>query len=163
MSQRNPPTLTPNLAQFEKLLAHERGARIVWAHAGVDHTGILSADLIRRMMTKHPNLYMSLKAPPQSPQANAPLAAEGRLRPDWRRLISDFPDRFVIGTDRFYGSSTVSMAPGGRIGQKASAGNIFMERTVPMTAAAQTLLSQLPPQLAQRVAVENVKAIYRLP
>lgn len=164
MSQRNPATLEPNLAQFEKLLAHERGARIVWAHAGVDHTGVLSVELIRRMMNTHPNLYMSIKALPQSPEPNAALAREGRLRPDWRKLIAEFPDRFVMGTDRFYGSSATGMAPGGRsIGQKASAGSIFMERTVPMTAAAQTLLSQLPPPLAQRVAVENVKTIYRLP
>ncbi|WP_341897252.1 amidohydrolase family protein [Ferrovibrio terrae] len=164
MSQRNPATLEPNLAQFEKLLAHERGARIVWAHAGIDHTGVLSVELIRRMMGAHPNLYMSIKALPQSPEPNAALAREGRLRPDWRKLIAEFPDRFVMGTDRFYGSSATGMAPGGRsIGQKASAGSIFMERTVPMTQAAQTLLSQLPPQLAQRVAVENVKAIYRLP
>ncbi len=165
MSQRNPPTLTPNLAQFEKLLAHERGARIVWAHAGVDHTGVLSVELIRRMMNAHPNLYMSIKALPQSPEPNTALAREGRLRPDWRKLIAEFPDRFVMGTDRFYGSSAVPMTSGGRAGggQRASAGSIFMERTVPFTTAAQTLLSQLPPQLAQKVAVDNVKAIYRLP
>lgn len=163
MSQRNPPTLTPNLAQFEKLLAHERGARIVWAHAGVDHTGVLSVELIRRMMGAHPNLYMSIKALPQSPEPNTALAREGRLRPDWRKLIAEFPDRFVMGTDRFYGSSATGMAPGGRGTTRVSAGSIFMERTVPMTTAAQTLLSQLPPQLAQKVAVDNVKAIYRLP
>ncbi len=163
MSQNNPPVLTPNLAQFETLLAHERGARIVWAHAGVDHTGMLSVELIRRMMREHPNLYMSIKALPQSPEPNTALAREGRLRPDWRRLIAEFPDRFVIGTDRFYGSSTVGMKAGGNTNQRASAGSIFMERTVQMTQAAQTLLSQLPPQLAQRVAVDNVKAIYRLP
>lgn len=163
MSQRNPPQLTPNLAQFEKLLAHERGARIVWAHAGVDHTGVLSVELIRRMMREHPNLYMSIKALPQSPEENAVLAREGRLRPDWRRLIAEFPTRFVIGTDRFYGSSAIGMKSGGGGNQRASAGSVFMERTVPMTAAARTLLSQLPPQLAQRVAVDNVKAIYRLP
>lgn len=163
LSQRNPPTLTPNLAQFEKLLAHARGARIVWAHAGVDHTGVLSVELIRRMMREHPNLYMSIKALPQSPEPNTALAREGRLRPDWRKLIAEFPDRFVMGTDRFYGSSAVPMSAAGRAGQKASAGSIFLDRTVPLTAAAQTLLSQLPPPLAQRVAVDNVKAIYRLP
>lgn len=163
MSQNNPPELTPNLAQFEKLLAHDRGARIVWAHAGVDHTGVLSVELIRRMMNTHPNLYMSIKALPQSPEPNAALAREGRLRPDWRKLIAEFPTRFVMGTDRFYGSSAVGLKAGGGGNQRASAGSIFLERTVPMTAAARTLLSQLPPSLAQRVAVENVKAIYRLP
>ncbi len=163
LSQRNPPMLVPNLAQFERLLAHERGARIVWAHAGADHTGDLSVDLIRRMMQEHPNLYMSLKALPQSPQPSMPLAGEGRLRPEWRRLIAEFPDRFVIGTDRFYGSSATGLRGSGAQNQRASAGSIFMERTVPLTQAARNLLSQLPPQLAQKVAVENVKAIYRLP
>ncbi|MEK9968217.1 MAG: amidohydrolase family protein, partial [Ferrovibrio sp.] len=163
LSQRNPPELTPNLTQFETLLAHDRGARIVWAHAGVDHTGVLSVELIRRMMTTHPNLYMSIKALPQSPEPNAALAREGRLRPEWRKLVAEFPTRFVIGTDRFYGSSAIGMKAGGNMNQRASAGSVFLERTVPMTTAARTLLSQLPPQLGQRVAVENVKMIYRLP
>lgn len=165
LSKRNPPTLTANLAQFEKLLAHNRGARIVWAHAGADHTGVLSVDLIRRMMREHPNLYMSIKALAQSPEPNMALAREGRLRPDWRRLIADFPTRFVIGTDRFYGSSAVGMPAGAGAGKniKASAGAIFIERTVVLTQAGRDVLSQLPPQLAQRVAVDNVKAIYRLP
>lgn len=165
LSQRNPPTLTPNLAQFEKLLAHNRGARIVWAHAGADHTGVLSVDLIRRMMREHPNLYMSIKALAQSPEPNMALAREGRLRPEWRRLIAEFPTRFVIGTDRFYGSSAVGMPAGAGAGKniKASAGAIFLERTVVLTQAGRDVLSQLPPHLAQRVAVDNVKAIYRLP
>ncbi len=163
MSQRNPASLVPNLAQFEKLLAHDRGARIIWAHAGIDHTGELNVDVIRRMMQQHPNLYMSLKTMPQSPQPNAPLAGESRLKPEWRRLIAEFPDRFVIGTDRFYGSSAMGLRAGSGGNQRASAGNIFLERTVPLTQGARHLLSQLPPQLAQKVAVDNVKTVYRLP
>jgi hypothetical protein len=165
LSQRNPPVLTANLAQFERLLAHERNARIVWAHAGADHTGVLSVDVIRRLMRDHPNLYMSIKALAQSPEPNMMLAREGRLRPEWRRLIAEFPDRFVIGTDRFYGSSSMGMPAGAGAGKnvKASAGAIFIERTVPLTQAGRNVLSQLPPQLAQRVAFDNVKAIYRLP
>ena len=54
-----PPVLRANLAGFERLLAHNRGARIVWAHAGSDQLGWWTADLSRRLLTTHPNLYMS--------------------------------------------------------------------------------------------------------
>ena len=39
----NPPQLIANIAQFERLLAHNRGAKIIWAHAGADFTGISHA------------------------------------------------------------------------------------------------------------------------
>ena len=73
--------------------------------------------------------------------------------------IADFSDALKKHPGRF----AFLGGGGGNANQRASAGSIFLERTVPMTAAGQTLLSQLPPQLAQRVAVDNVKAIYRLP
>jgi len=57
----NPVTLKGNIPGFEKLLVHERNARIVWAHGGSDFTGNMTPALIGRLMDAHSNLYMSLR------------------------------------------------------------------------------------------------------
>lgn len=152
-SSRNPTTLVPNLAQFEVLLAHNRATRIVWAHAGWDQTEHWTAALARRLLSNHANLYMSLKVLPRSPLPNQAMR-DGQIAPDWRQLIMDFPDRFVMGTDRFYAGEN---AAGG-----AAAGAVFAERTPSLTVGARILLSQLPPDLARKVATANVEKIYKV-
>ena len=76
-SPHNPPTLVANLAGFERLLARERAAKIVWAHAGSDLLGNLTASRARELLTKHPNLYMSLRMPGQ-PVPGAPPQLPGQ-------------------------------------------------------------------------------------
>ena len=153
-SSRNPATLVPNLAQFEVLLAHNRAARIVWAHAGWDQTEHWTADLARRLLAAHANLYMSLKVQPRSPLRNQALGRDGQIAPEWKQLMVDFPDRFVMGTDRFYAGEN---AAGG-----TAAGAVFAERTPSLTVGARILLNQLPPDLARKVAISNVEKIYKV-
>ncbi len=154
-SGQNPPLLTPNIAAFERLLAHNRGARIVWAHAGLDQTGQGTVDLSRRLLAAHPNLFMSLKIELRPRLPTQAMAAGGKLRPEWRRLLADFPDRFVIGSDRFFAALA---ARGGR-----SLSARIAERSVQRTEGALLLLSQLPPDLALRIGAENATRIYKLP
>jgi len=154
-SAQNPPLLTPNIPAFERLLAHNRGARIVWAHAGFDQTGQGTADLARRLLAAHPNLFMSLKIEPRPGLATQAMGAGGKLRPEWRRLLADFPDRFVIGSDRFFA------APAARGGRSLSAR--IAERSAQRTEGVLLLLSQLPPDLARRIGAENAARIYKLP
>lgn len=155
-SGRNPRVLTPNLARFERLLAHNRGARIVWAHAGWDQTGLWSPELTRRLLRAHPNLYLSLKASPRAPagQPGRALDGSGRLTADWRALIVEFADRFVLGTDRFYASEAGAQGGG--------APALFSRGSIAFTAGALQLLSQLPPDVARKIASENVARIYRV-
>lgn len=134
----NPPRLRENIAAFERLLQHERGAKIVWAHAGWDLTGERNAALIRRLLQAHSNLYMSLKLDDHGTPRTAPLRDNGGLRPDWLELLRDFPDRFVIGSDQFYDD------PLNRLPQ------------------ARRLVDALPPDLAQRIASDNALRLYRL-
>ena len=134
----NPERLKENISGFERLLAHNRGARIVWAHAGWDLTGERTVALMRSLLEKHPNLFMSIKLDPRGPYATAPLAPDGTLRPDWAALLSAFPDRFVIGSDQ------------------------FLDEGAERLALARKLVDALPPSVARLVASENARRIYRL-
>lgn len=143
-SPPNPKVLRENLSAFERLLSHDRKARIVWAHVGWDNTGYLSVALLRRLLEAHPNLYMSLKIDWLSLPQNRPLSENGEIRPEWAELIRAFPDRFLIGSDQFYPSPK------------------SMRRRPPSSAGPRAFLNQLPPDLAREVGYENAVRIYRL-
>src|SRR5579864_3642959 len=103
-SPPNPPRLHANIAAFERLLAHNSRAKIVWAHLGWDTTGYRTPELMRRLLEAHPNLFMEIKLDPLDPGKNSPLTngASGRIKPEWLKLFTDFQDRFVIGSDQHY-------------------------------------------------------------
>ena len=103
-SPPNPPRLHANIAAFERLLAHNPRAKIIWDHAGWDNTGYRTPELCRRLLQAHANLYMELKLDPQDVEMNPPLVngASGPIKPEWLKLFQDFPDRFIIGSDQHY-------------------------------------------------------------
>jgi predicted TIM-barrel fold metal-dependent hydrolase len=136
----NPPQLQANIADFEKLLAHNSRAKIIWAHAGADFTGFRTPDLCRRLLQAHPNLYMEIKADPLSPGKNPIAAADGKVKPEWFKLFQDFPDRFVIGTDQHYGP-------------KSSTGQ-------PRWQAVVLIFNQLPPDLRRKIGLENAAHLF---
>ena len=149
----NPPELRANLPAFERLLEHNRKARIVWAHAGSDMFGYWTTDLSRILLQKYPNLHMSLRMAPGRAPENHPLTREGEIRPQWLRLLGDFPDRFVIGGDQFIASSSVrGEGPGLTFSKRAP---ITRERT-------RTFLERLPPDLYRKIAYENAIRLYGL-
>lgn len=151
---RNPPVFRPNLEGFERLLAHNRKTKFVWAHAGSDFIGHWTVALSRELLRKHSNLYMSLRLAGGVP-FNRPLDEGGRLRPQWLELLREFPDRFVIGSDNFYARA------GGGVDPKAP-GMIFAQGNEQRAQAARTLLSQLPPELAAKIGHENAERLYKL-
>ncbi|MBI2999914.1 MAG: amidohydrolase family protein [Deltaproteobacteria bacterium] len=152
-SPPNPSLLRANLAAFERLLQHNRNAKIVWAHAGSDMLGHWTTDLSRRLLERHPNLYMSMRmAPGRAPQ-NHPLTRGGEIRPDWLRLLRDFPDRFVIGGDQFFVSPSV------RGGGPAVA---FSQRAPMIRERTRAFLEALSPDLARKIAYENAVRLYKL-
>lgn len=138
----NPARIEANQEPFERLLAHNRGARIVWVHFGWDNTGQRTTDRARRLLETHENLFISIKIAPDALAEN-PLRAGG-ISPDWVALISDYPDRFVIGADQFH------IAPAARIVGP------------PSVNGARAVLDGLPPELARRVGMENARRIYNL-
>jgi predicted TIM-barrel fold metal-dependent hydrolase len=138
--------LHDNIAAFERLLAHNQGANIVWAHAGSDNTGYRTPDLCRRLFRAHSNLYMQIKLDPVSPGKNYPLdSVSGRINSEWLRLFQDFPDRFVIGTDQHY------PMPGS--GPPAAPARQRWQASV-------LLLNQLPADIRQKIGSQNAQRIY---
>jgi predicted TIM-barrel fold metal-dependent hydrolase len=138
-SPPNPPRLHENIAAFERLLAHNQRAKVIWAHAGTDGTGFRTAALCRRLLQAHPNLYMELKLDGSGtgPRKNSPLA-EGKIVPEWLQLFRDFPDRFIIGSDQHY-------PPGPGVAR-------WQEPVL--------LLNQLPTGLQRSIGRDNVLRIY---
>jgi len=86
-----------SVAELERLLASDRGGTLLWAHTG--HYADVA--LIRRLLTAHANLFceLSYRISISGSRSATSLDDRGRLREEWRQLIEDFPDRFVIGTD----------------------------------------------------------------
>ncbi|HTR38613.1 MAG TPA: amidohydrolase family protein [Bryobacteraceae bacterium] len=100
-SPPNPPQLHENISAFERLLAHNPRAKIIWAHLGSDGTGYRTPDLCRRLLQKHSNLFMEIKLDPKAPGKNYLMAGE-KIKPEWLKLFEDFPGRFIIGSDQHY-------------------------------------------------------------
>ena len=142
-SPPNPPELHENLAAFERLLDRNTRARIVWAHAGSDDIGYRTPELCRRLFEAHPNLYMEIRIDPLLPGKNSPMS-EGRIKPDWLRLLTAFPDRFLIGSDQHYGSGRIMTGP---------------QRWQMVV----LLLNQLPSELRRKIAAENALRIFPIP
>ena len=85
-------------AEFQRLAASNREARIILLHAG----NIASAAQIRALLEAHPNVVcdLSYRSPPQLKGRILDRAIfDGALREDWRALIEDHPGRFMAGID----------------------------------------------------------------
>lgn len=134
----NPGTFPENISALETLLSHNRGARVVWVHAGWDNTGHRTVELMRRLLEDHPNLYLNIKF--RNRLINRPLDADGHLTPEWLNLTRSFPDRFMIGTDAKYPEDQD-------------------QETLPLH---RSLLNQLPPDLAHKVGYLNAVRIFNL-
>src|SRR2546428_971091 len=141
-SPPNPPRLHANIAAFERLLSHNPRAKIVWAHLTWDNTGYRTPELMRRLLEAHPNLFMEIKLDPVDTAKTSPLTngASGTIKPEWLKLLTDFQDRFFIGSDQHY--------PQGSGPQRWQ--------------AAVLLFNQLPAAVRQKIGTENTMRIYHL-
>jgi hypothetical protein len=142
-SPPNPAQLHDNIAAFERLLAHNPKARIVWAHEGWDNTGDRTVELSRRLLKAHENLFMEIKIDPVEIGKNSPLTegGSGKLKPEWLKLLQDFPDRFVIGSDQHY--------------PEPAKGPQRWQSVV-------TMFNQLPADLRQKIGIDNPTRLYHL-
>lgn len=67
-----------------------QNVKLIWAHTGI---GGASAERVRALMKKYPKLMGELSYRPNL------TGADGKLSPEWRTLITEFPNRFMIGSD----------------------------------------------------------------
>jgi hypothetical protein len=138
-SPPNASQLHANIDAFERLLAHNPRAKVIWAHLGSDFTGYRTVELDRRLLQAHPNLYMEIKTDPEAPGKNYPLDANGKIKPEWLKLFTDFSDRFVIGSDQHYP-------------EPKDADKRWQETIL--------LFNQLPEEVRKKIGTENVAHIY---
>jgi hypothetical protein len=79
-------------AAIDLLMAHtpKKTAKLIWAHTGI---GGVSAERVGALMRKYPGLHGELSYRPNL------TGSDGKLTPEWRALILEFPTRFMIGSD----------------------------------------------------------------
>ncbi|MEQ1659920.1 MAG: amidohydrolase family protein [Hylemonella sp.] len=148
----NPDIFQPNIEAFERLLQRNRKAKIVWAHAGgLDFIGQYTPTLVRDMLSRHSNLFLSIR-----PMARTPgvmVTPSGEVNPEWVQVVQEYSDRFVFGSDSFL------VDPGAKSG---SAARLFAERSKAQRMGIRRVLMALPRELARKVGFENAERLYRL-
>lgn len=155
-SPNNPAEFEPNFEAFERMLAHNRNAKVVWAHAGgVDVLGNFTPQLVSRMLDKHANLYMSLRPFGRQPGVMLQVRPKGpkQLNSDWVAVVEKYSDRFVMGSDSFLVADNA---------QRAGAAKIFSENSFNIRQAIREVLVALKPDVARKVAYENAERLYKL-
>lgn len=116
----------------DKLMAHAPTALLIWAHTGIDGTPI---ERVRELLQRHPGLRGELSYRPG-------LVEDGRLNPAWARLLSEQPERFLIGSDTW-------------VNQRW----LYYEG---LMSEARVWLGELPPAAAQKIAWGNGAALFGL-
>ena len=154
LSSDNATKIAANMERFEKLLAHNRKAPIVWVHLGWDNTGHRTPELVHALLLRHENLHLQIRPLPPPPETaihsalyNFIVDSELRAEPRWVKVMSAFPERFTIGMDNFYEAQN----PRARV------------RVPPPLPFARSFVNSLPPELAAKVAHENAVRLYKLP
>ncbi len=130
------------LPGFERLLDHNRNTTIIWDHTGWVVTEYSTPEVWRKLLTKHPNLYGSIKWRPLDPKESVPLSlADKTINTQWLELFKEFPDRFMIGSD---------IKPGQRAGE--------FDFIKPHFA----VLKSLPRDVQNKIAQGNAIRIFRI-
>ena len=119
---------------IEKLFAHAPTARLVWAHTGI---GGVPIERVRALLQRHPTLYGELSYRPGLTEG------DGRLSAPWRSLLTEMPERFLVGSDTWI--------------------NARWDDYEALMQQARRWLGDLPPAAARRIAWENGAALYGLP
>ena len=133
------------LPGFETLIAHNPKTKIIFDHAGWYNTGEATPELFRNLLKKYPNLYSSIKLRKPRGEGQEKVAIldnNQKIKSDWLALFKQFPDRFTIGTDTKFGLGN----------SEADAHELL--------GLVNTFLTQLPDDLAQKIALDNAKSIF---
>jgi len=113
---------------IERLFRQYPDARILWAHSGFER-----ADAVRDMLRKHRNLWCDLAFRNEH-------GGSGKVPAEWRALFTEFPDRFMVGTDTFTPER--------------------WHYIVEHANWSRAWLADLPPPLAERIAWRNADALF---
>ncbi len=112
------------------LFAHNPKVKIVWAHSGFS----TAPETIGKYLRKYPKLWGELSY-------RYDVTEGGKLKPAWRRLFEEYPDRFVVGSDTWVNE---------RWGQYAGIMNGYRD-----------WLAELPKDVAEKIAWRNAERLFR--
>jgi predicted TIM-barrel fold metal-dependent hydrolase len=113
---------------IERLFQQDPQARVLWAHSGFDRP-----EKVSELLRKHKNLWCDLAF--RSEHGSA-----GKVPAEWRALFTEFPDRFMVGTDTF------TPERWHYVGEHAHWTRAW--------------LADLPAPLAERIAWRNAEALF---
>lgn len=116
---------------IDSLFDHRPDALVVWAHAGA----YPYPPLLRDYLERYPGLHIDLSVRDER------IAPDGMLDDEWALLLTEYPDRFMVGVDTY---RTERWANYDEV-----AGRI------------RGWLSQLPDEVALGIARENGERVYR--
>ncbi len=117
----------------ELLMAHAPRAKLIWAHSGIGGAPVAT---VRALLVKHPTLMGELSYRPGLTQA------DGRLSAPWKALLTEFPGRFLVGSDTWI--------------------NARWDSYEALMREARVWLGDLDPAVARRIAWENGAAAFGL-
>jgi hypothetical protein len=120
-------------AAIDLLMTHAPRARLVWAHTGI---GGAPAARVRALLQRYPLLMGELSYRPGLTEGT------GRLSAEWKALLSEFPTRFLVGSDTW-------------VNQRWQGYEALMQE-------AREWLGDLDPVTARRIGWENGAALYGL-
>ena len=135
------------LPELESMLAKYPKAKVIWCHFGrnrnyVTWSKFMTPDAPRALLNKYPNLYFDLlQLQPGEKYQNGYVQTimyddtTSTLKPEWKQVIMDYPDRFVLGSD----------TNGGRFGKYDQVINVFR----------QDILPEMPNDVAEKIAYKN--------
>jgi predicted TIM-barrel fold metal-dependent hydrolase len=127
--------------ELAALAESNRAGKLILAHCG----SFASAAQIRRFFEQHENVAcdLSYRSPPQLKRDTLArqIFDSRRLAGDWKRLIEDYPERFVVGIDDVHSWE-------------------HYEETV--HAIRYGLLANLAPEVAEKAAYRNAQAWFGL-
>jgi len=150
------PAAKDNFPMLERLLAHNRKTRIIWAHLGRARPEVLDA-----MFDRHPNLYSDISdvmprgrrasgIPRDSLQVfaeyvlkNSIVDEGGQLLPEWRPVFEKHADRIMMATD-------------------AMSAKAYGPMYSALTGQIRDVLSVLPGEAAEKIAAANARRVFRI-
>ena len=108
-----------------------RALRLIWAHTGIGGAPVAR---VRALLERYPLLMGELSYRPGL------TCADGKLCPEWRELILQYPERFLVGSDTW-------------VNQRWSSYDELMQ-------GYRAWLGDLPSAVAQRIAWDNAAGLF---
>jgi predicted TIM-barrel fold metal-dependent hydrolase len=120
-------------AAIDLLMAHAPKVRLIWAHTGIGGAPVAR---VRALLAKYPKLMGELSYRPGL------TGADGGLNAEWKALLTESSDRFLIGSDTWINARWAGYEG--------------------LMADARRWLADLPPDAARRIAWENGARLFGL-